>query len=141
MNPKHALTKEERLSNQRELDLLFDRSALSESFVAYPLRVVFIERRKDVAHNAPTDAVVAILVSAPKKKFKHAVDRNRLKRLIRDTYRLNKTNLYEAVQKKDSSWLVGFLYVGDSLCTYSEMETAMQKALMTLIQKITCVNN
>jgi ribonuclease P protein component len=130
----HTLTKDERLSHQRELDLLFNRDAPPESFMAYPLRVVFVEQKPS------SGASVAILASAPKKKFKHAVDRNRLKRLIRETYRLNKTALCDAMQEKDSGLLVGFLYVGDTICTYDTMEAAMQKALNTLIHKITCPN-
>lgn len=126
----HTLTKAERLSLQRELDLLFNREKPAESFMAYPLRVVFVEQKP------ASGASVAILASAPKKKFKHAVDRNRLKRLIREACRLHKAALCAAMQQKDSGVLVGFLYVGDTLCTYDTMEAAMRKALNTLIHKM-----
>ncbi|GAP72078.1 ribonuclease P [Candidatus Symbiothrix dinenymphae] len=137
-----GLSKGERISGHRDVDGLFNRTETSESFIAYPLRVVFVARKcTDVVPHSPSsgggreEALVAILASVPKKKFKHAVDRNRLKRLIRETYRLNKTSLCEAVQKKGSGLLVGFLYIGNKLCTYSEMESAMQKALSTLVEQ------
>jgi ribonuclease P protein component len=71
--------------------LLFGQSA-SSSLAAFPLRVVYhlLERRED-------DEPVQMLVSVPKKRFHHAVDRNRVKRQVREAYRKNKHLILDAL--------------------------------------------
>ena len=67
VNRRYTLSKEERLSWKRYIDLLF---AKGQSFVAFPLRVVYLAVEEE------TLAPVSILVSVPKKKFRRAVKRN-----------------------------------------------------------------
>ena len=61
---------------------------------AFPLRVVYVNKER--AHG---EVPVQILISVPKKRFKHAVDRNRVKRQVREAYRLHKQVLYYGCQE------------------------------------------
>jgi ribonuclease P protein component len=81
---RFTLKKEERIRNVKQIEYLFSHG---QSFVSYPLRVVFVEQE------GVTPSQVSIFVSVPKKKLKSAVDRNRIKRLIREAYRLNEEGL------------------------------------------------
>ncbi|MCC8146513.1 MAG: ribonuclease P protein component [Bacteroidales bacterium] len=127
MNSQHTFKKGERLSSQKEIDLLFNEGF---SYMAYPLRIVFVG-------NKPfSDMPAAVLVSVPKKRFKHAVTRNRIKRLIREAYRLNKLSFLQFLEQKDKGALIAFIYVGKDVCSYKDMEGAMKKALNTLQDKL-----
>jgi ribonuclease P protein component len=75
------LPKEERLSLKRQIEQLF---SVGHSFIAYPIRIVY----RPLTSDEPP--VTAILVSVSKRRFKRAVDRNRIRRLLREVYRLNK---------------------------------------------------
>jgi len=119
--------KNERVSGKKEIDWLFKQG---DAFISYPLRIVYVKQKP------LPEPTVAILVSVPKKKFKRAVQRNRMKRLIKEAYRLNKTALIRHCQEKESSLLIAFLYIGNELCQWKEMEAAMQKSLDTLKEKI-----
>jgi len=132
---KYGLTKEERVSGKKEIDLLFTKGS---SFIVYPLRVVYIEHD---CEEAPVQSAVSILVSISKKKFKRAVKRNRLKRLIKESYRLNKTNfayppLEGAGGGAPKRISIAFLYLSGEEKPYSEIESAVKKALETLSTKI-----
>ena len=127
MNFRPTFTKEERISSQKEIDFLFNERS---SFVVYPLRIIYTERE------TISEIPASILISVSKKRFKRAVKRNRLKRLIREVYRLNKSDFLECLSSQNKQLLVSFLYISNELCSYSEMETAMKKALNTLKQKI-----
>jgi ribonuclease P protein component len=97
-----------------------------KSFVSYPLRVIYVEQR-------PRSGVpVAILISVPKKRFKRAVMRNRVKRLVREAYRLNKDVLWELPALSEKGLLIGFVYVSSEFCDFQRMEQAMKKAMATL---------
>ncbi|MDR2057230.1 MAG: ribonuclease P protein component [Dysgonamonadaceae bacterium] len=126
MNFKHTLKKEERISLQKEIDFLF---AQGNSFIVFPLRIVYLERRP------VTGVEVAVFVSVPKRKFKHAVDRNYIKRLIREAYRLNKRSL-EWIKNKDTGLLIAFLFVGNERVSYKEVEVALIKAFNSLKEKL-----
>ena len=86
VNRRYTLSKEERLSWKRYIDLLF---AKGQSFVAFPLRVVYLAVEEE------TLAPVSILVSVPKKKFRRAVKRNLIKRQVREAYRVRKYDLID----------------------------------------------
>lgn len=76
------------------------------------------------------------MVSVPKKKFKKAVDRNRIKRLIRETYRLNKSQLFDFAVENNLKLYVAFQYVSDEIMTFTEMNSKMRKALEKLIKTV-----
>ena len=83
--------KQERIVSRKQMETLFG-GGTSQSLAAFPLRVVYMTQA------LPTGEVpVQILVSVSKKHFKHAVDRNRVKRQVREAYRLNKAILYDAL--------------------------------------------
>ena len=90
-NKRYTLSKEERLSWKRYIDLLFEKG---QSFVAFPLRVVYLPLEEEMS------APVSILISVPKKKFKRAVKRNLIKRQVREAYRVRKYDLIDTVDRK-----------------------------------------
>ena len=126
MDNRHTFRKTERISFQKEIDRLFKEG---EAFISYPLRIVYLKQKPF------SGATVSILISVPKKKFKHAVKRNRMKRLIREAYRLNKTSLVSHFQEKESGLLIAFLFIGNALCQWKEIEAAMQKVFIIIKEK------
>jgi ribonuclease P protein component len=116
--------KKERVTGEKRVEALFSGG---QSFIAYPLRVVFL-KMKAVA-DMP---LVSVLVSVPKKRIKSAVHRNRLKRLIRETYRLNK----HLVELTDCRLDVSFIYLKDELSDYATIEKGMRKALNELTHRL-----
>ena len=102
------------------MDLLFEKGV---SFVVYPLRIIYVEKQSVLKGEA------AVLISVPKKKFKQAVKRNRIKRLIREAYRLNKQKFLQNLLEKEKSLLIGFLFVGNELPDWKSIEISVVKVL------------
>ena len=113
VNRRYTLSKEERLSWKRYIDLLF---AKGQSFVAFPLRVVYLAVEEE------TLAPVSILVSVPKKKFRRAVKRNLIKRQVREAYRVRKYDLIDPLTGKNKRMLVAFLYLDKEIHPFADME-------------------
>ena len=126
VSKRYTLSKEERLSWKRYIDQLF---AEGQSFVAFPLRVVFLPVEEE------TLAPVSIMVSVPKKKFKRAVKRNLIKRQVREVYRVRKHDLIEPLVEKNKKMLVAFLYLDKEIHPFADMEKAMTKAIRILRDK------
>jgi ribonuclease P protein component len=95
-----SFKKEERLCSKKLIDQLFREGS---SFNLYPLRFIYIKQLP------PTAIVPQVLISVSKRNFKKAVDRNRLKRQIREAYRQNKTILQ--TEGQSSIQLLGILYI------------------------------
>jgi len=93
------------------------------SFIVFPLRIIYVEKQP------VSGAEAVVLISVPKKRFKQAVKRNRVKRLIREAYRLNKQIFLQKLQEKEKGLLIGFLFVGNELPDWQSIETAMKKVL------------
>ncbi len=123
---RFTLTKKERLTGTIKIDTLFKEGI---SFISFPLRVIYLvyEQRRE--------SMCSILVSVPKKRIKKASQRNRIKRLIRESYRLNKTMMdYEASDYKSLD--IAFIYVKDDVSDYPTIQKAMQKALSEITDRI-----
>lgn len=91
---QYTLPKRERISSQATLDALF-RGSNSHGMVSFPLRLVGMTTpRKD-----PKEPSVEFMVSVPKRHFRHAVDRNRVKRQVRDAYRHAKHTAADAMER------------------------------------------
>lgn len=124
---QYTFSKEERLYAEKRIEALF---AGGSSFIAYPLRVVYLTRDKELEEESPQ---VSILISVSKKRFKRAVKRNRVKRLVREAYRLNKKELIDFAIQSGKSYDIAFLYLKSDLPTYEEIEKAILKSINTLI--------
>ena len=98
--------KEERIVSNLLIETLFEKGN-SQSLSAYPLRAVYLrtEHREGCAP-------VQLLISVPKKKFKHAVDRNRVKRQIREAYRKNKA-LLEGKVDEGQMLLIAIIWLSE----------------------------
>ena len=120
-------TKEERVTGEKRIETLFTQG---RSFMAYPFRVVFLETAHSLA------MPLSILISIPKKRLKLAVHRNRMKRLTREAYRLNKHLIKDALLRKEVHIDVAFIYVKDELSDSATVEKGLRKALRELMHYI-----
>lgn len=102
-------SKAEKLKSKTTIDLLFSKG---KSVSKYPLRLVYIEG--DFGDDFP----IKMGVSVSKKHFKKAVDRNYFKRVLRETYRLNKSLLLDNLT---SSFSFMLLYQSKDRLTYEEI--------------------
>jgi RNase P protein component len=112
----------------KDIDLLFESN---HSFKNFPLRVLY---EKKYPRTSKTG--VSVLISVPKKRFKKATDRNRVKRLIREVYRLNKTILLPSQKEADYDLLVAFIYLGQEIFDFSDLQQKMRNALETLKEQL-----
>lgn len=131
--PRYTLTKDERIYAQKRIETIF---AGSESFIAYPLRVVFT--RREVSESEPS---VAMLVSVSKRRFKRANKRNAIKRLVREAFRLKKHALADIADMSGIHLDIAFLYLNNELPTFEEIEKSMQKTINVLKKKLVKKNS
>ena len=126
-----SLCKDERLYLREAISELF---AKGSSFTVYPYRIIYHALPED----DPQVARVAIMTIAPKKKFKHAVDRNHVKRLTREAYRINKLPLIEAFERAHSKLQVAFIYSSNEHISFQETEQRIKKGIQLIIKKGLC---
>ena len=80
---------------------------------------------------------MSLLISVPKKRFKHAVKRNRVKRQLREAFRLHKASLYQALEHSGKPGVVmAFIWIGDKLCDSSTVERRVANLLERLAEKL-----
>lgn len=123
----NTLRKVERLDKKKIIEKMF--AGGSSSFSVFPLRVVYLPVEE-------LDADASILISVAKRRFKRAVKRNRVKRQIREAYRVNKHELLNALADKKYRLAIAFIYLSDQLVESSVIEERMKAALMRITEKV-----
>lgn len=122
---RNTFPKEEHLYGQTAVDMLFRKG---KSFLAFPVKVTYLVTTDEMP--------VRCMVVAPKKKFKHAVDRNRVKRQLREAYRKNKHALVDWATSHEQQLHFSMVYVGDRLMPSSVVERKIKVALEKLQEKL-----
>lgn len=125
---RYTFSKAERLSYKRDIDLLFGKG---KSFVAYPFRIIFL-----LTDKTERSVPVSILISVPKKRFKRAVKRNLIKRQTREAYRLQKHDLWNIADDNCKYLSIAFIYLEKEIHSQAYINKAMNKAILSLIEKI-----
>ena len=118
---KFSLKKSERLSRKRIIDKLFTEG--NTCFI-YPLKVVFLETE------LPVGQLVQVGFSVSKRNFKKAVQRNLIKRRMREAYRLNKHILFE--RRRNKQLAVMLIFSGKEIEDFQTIEKGMKKSLRSL---------
>jgi ribonuclease P protein component len=104
---RYFLKKEDKLKSSKVIEQLFTKG---NSFSNFPFKVVWLPENKA--------AVLQAGVGVSNRHFKKATDRNRIKRLMREAYRLQKNDLHEYLAGKERRLSVFILYVGKELPEY-----------------------
>lgn len=118
-----TFTKAERLCSQKLIDKLF--AGGNATMAAFPLRVIY-----RLSDRTESDAVpVSVLISVPKKRLRLAVDRNRMKRQVREAYRRHKQSLWERLEASGKRVEMAFICISDEPCESSRVRGSVLKIL------------
>ena len=128
---RHTLSKAERLKSYKRIRLLF---AEGQKFKVLPLLVYYQVRELAIHSNETIPIQMGVSVGA--RYFKKAVDRNLIKRRIREAYRKNNADLKQELMDIAIGLDVFFVYTSTELLSYSQLESSMLKAIQILLEKI-----
>lgn len=128
---RFTLPSTERLKLRKQIETLFQTG---EAFSVYPLRVIYCITPRETA-SAPSLAGFSV----PKKKMKLAVQRNRIKRLIRESWRVQKHEL-APVLLPDQQIHLFFIFTGKDMPVHADIYKSVQKAIATLRKKCVQTN-
>lgn len=125
-----AFPKSHKLCGETTVDRLFREGV---GFSRFPLRVVYIVNDEPRNGEAP----LRMMVSVGKKRFKRAVKRNRVKRLVREAWRLRMADVEAAMKAADIKGLhVAFVFLSNELPSFADVDAAMAKAVDKLVAVI-----
>ncbi|MEM5565684.1 ribonuclease P protein component [Psychroserpens sp. AS72] len=116
--------KKEKLKSKKLIEQLFSEG---KSVSAYPLRMVYLKTEFDDGTQFKTG------VSVSKRNFKKAVNRNRIKRLMREAYRLNKSVYFNNIS---SCFTLMILYIGKDGTDFDSIDKKMKQLLETFSKKV-----
>jgi ribonuclease P protein component len=122
----NKLTKEERVHGIKLVNKLFTEG---RSIFIFPFKIFFL------IENDPSEVPLRFFVTVTKKSFKKAVERNHIKRLVRESYRLNKNELCLHFKKHNKNLIFGLVYVAETILSYQEIERKLILILQRLIEQ------
>ena len=124
--PEFSFKKGERLAGKKNISSLFQTG---RSFTAFPLRLIF--------HQVETGTYPAVVaISVPKRLFKNAVDRNLLKRRIREAYRQEKPEFYARLKERQVTLQLVFQYQHREILDYHTIKEGLIKGMDQLLSQI-----
>ncbi len=126
---RSSFPKKERMVSRLEIETLFG-GARTHSVVSHPLRLVYMLKERQQG-----DMPVRLLVSVSKRHFKHAVDRNRVKRQLREAYRKNKQLLYSALPD-DRQLKIACVWLSDKHERSARIEEVLVQLVKRIVEKI-----
>ena len=121
--------KREHLVSRRTIDKLYTEG---HRLRVYPYNIAWIPVDD-------SDVACQLLIVVPKRRFKHAVDRNRMKRLTRECYRKRKESLLQLLGDKRLSIALSLVYVGNELTPYDDLAERMNKLIARLETEVSAL--
>jgi ribonuclease P protein component len=122
---KFSFRKDERLCSKKVIDKLFLEG---KSVFSFPVKIVYLETQLQA--KIPVQAAFTV----GKRNFKHAVQRNLIKRRMREVYRLNKSKFYNELGEKQVA--VFFIFTGKTIPEYKQIEASIKKGLKKLVSEL-----
>jgi ribonuclease P protein component len=120
----NTLKRNEMLKSKIQINHLFEKGVRLNKF---PLKVFLLP-----VSDSEQDENCLIMVMASARRYKKAVTRNRIKRLIKETYRLNKELIYQYLTENNKKCLLGVMYNGNEIPTFDEIE----KSIIVLLNRV-----
>lgn len=128
MAKRYTLSRNERLKSRKQIEQLFSNG---QRFVSPPFRIFYsfqINKQPDVPY------LLQAGFGASSRNFKTAVERNRIKRLIKEAYRLQKNEVQDKLKEQNKRLYVFFIYTGKELPVYTEIYNSITIALAKLLE-------
>ncbi|WP_089811018.1 ribonuclease P protein component [Chitinophaga sp. YR627] len=124
----YSFNKEERLKSRKLIETLFREG---KAFSVFPYRIVYM-----LVDQPLSKYPVQVGFSASTKRFPHAVDRNRVKRLTRECWRLQKQEFYNTLQQQSRQLLVFFIYTDKKIAPYATLHHKISVILKKLEKEV-----
>ena len=125
VSKRNNFSKQERLTSKTLIQELFQKGS---SFYIFPFRIKFLDTN---VHSG-----IKVVIAVPKKNFKKAVDRNYIRRRIKEAYRLNKSALLSLVSSRDIGMSLAIIYVGKEKMGFKDAENKLNLVLARLQEEI-----
>ena len=120
---KYTFKKSERLRNSKQVEKLF---VSGQSFIVFPFQVFW--DKNDLG------SCLQMAISIPKKKLTRAVDRNRMKRLVRESFRLRKVEWTEANHQESNHFQILLVFLDKQVLTFNELDDKISVILKRLYE-------
>lgn len=122
--------KREKLTSENEIELLFKGG---KSNFIYPIKVIFVKSEHPVESK--------VLITASKRYLKKAVERNLLKRRMREAYRLNSSVLKSILIEKNIKISIAFIYTSSKIIAFDKIEAIIIKQIMYIVNSVEKIEN
>jgi len=118
-NPRKRLSKSERLSSRKQIQYLFEKGK-TKSYSSFIVKYIRLPDDQQETHQ--------VLITVSKRNFKKAVDRNKIKRQLREAYRINK----QQINKLPNKYAIAYIYTLKKIVPFKELEKELIKSLSRL---------
>jgi ribonuclease P protein component len=122
---KATYKRAQKLKSRKQIELLFSKK---QSISVYPIRISYL-----ITNGEASNEYLKAGVGSSKRNFKRAVDRNRVKRLLRESFRLHKLPLEQYLTEKQTHLITFFHYYSRTILTQEEQHEKMKIAIDKLV--------